>query len=31
MTERGTREFKYHLPLEIVTEKTPKTWTERLM
>lgn len=31
MQERGPKEFKYHLPLEIVTEKTPKTWTERLM
>lgn len=31
MEKRGPREFKYHLPLEIVTAKTPKTWTERLM
>lgn len=29
--ERGTKPFEYHLPLEFVTEKTPKTWTERLM
>jgi UDP-glucose 4-epimerase len=28
---RGARQFDYHLPLEIITEKTPKTWTERLM
>lgn len=27
---RGTKPFKYHLPLEIVNEKTPKTWTQRL-
>lgn len=27
---RGHREFKYHLPIEINNEKTPKTWTERL-
>ena len=25
----GPREFNYHLPLEIVNEKTPKTWVER--
>jgi UDP-glucose 4-epimerase len=28
---KGAREFNYHLPLEFVTEKTPKTWTDRLM
>ena len=28
--ERGTRPFDYHLPLEIVSEKTPRTWKERL-
>ena len=27
---RGTREFSYHLPLEIVNERTPKTWTQKL-
>ncbi len=27
----GAREFNYHLPLEFVTDKTPKTWTDRLM
>lgn len=26
----GPRPFKYHLPLEIVNSKTPKTWTDRL-
>ncbi len=30
MGERGTRPFKYHLPLEIVTARTPQTWTKRL-
>jgi len=25
------REFEYHLPLELITDKTPKTWTERLI
>jgi UDP-glucose 4-epimerase len=29
--ERGVKEFNYHLPLEFITEKTPRTWTERLM
>lgn len=29
--ERGPRPFEYHLPLEIVTEKTPTTWSRRLM
>ena len=28
---KGAREFSYHLPLEFVTDKTPKTWTDRLM
>lgn len=28
---KGARPFNYHLPLEFVTEKTPKTWTDRLM
>lgn len=27
--KRGTRKFEYHLPLEIVNEKTPKTWSEK--
>ena len=25
------REFSYHLPLELVTERTPKTWVDRLI
>ncbi|HEV2354033.1 MAG TPA: NAD-dependent epimerase/dehydratase family protein, partial [Puia sp.] len=29
--EQGPREFEYHLPLEIVSDMTPKTWTEKLM
>lgn len=29
--EQGVREFSYHLPLEFITERTPKTWTEKLM
>jgi UDP-glucose 4-epimerase len=28
---RGTKPFDYFFPIEIVNEKTPKTWTERLM
>lgn len=27
---RGTKPFKYHLPVEIVNAKTPKSWKERL-
>lgn len=27
---RGTRQFKYHLDLEIVNEKTPETWSKKL-
>lgn len=29
--KRGPRPFNYHLPLEIVSDKTPNTWTERTM
>ena len=29
--EKGAKEFDYHLPLEFITDKTPKTWTDRLM
>jgi len=25
------REFEYHLPIELVTDATPKTWTDRLI
>ena len=28
--ERGPKPFNYHIPLEIVTERTPRTWKERL-
>ena len=28
--DRGTKPFSYHLDLEIETDKTPKTWSERL-
>jgi UDP-glucose 4-epimerase len=28
---RGLREFNYHLPIEFITEKTPKTWSEKLI
>ena len=28
--QKGTRKFKYHIDLEIVTERTPKTWSQRL-
>lgn len=30
MRERGPKPFKYHLPIEIHTHKTPETWTERM-
>lgn len=30
MEQRGTRPFNYHLPLEIVTAKTPRTWTQKI-
>ena len=28
---QGVREFSYHLPIELVTEKTPRTWVDRLI
>ncbi len=28
---RGPRPFKYHVPLEIVNERTPETWRKQLM
>tara|TARA_Y100000034_G_scaffold20722_1_gene23725 strand:- start:1433 stop:2449 length:1017 start_codon:yes stop_codon:yes gene_type:complete len=28
--DRGAKQFRYHLAVEIVNEKTPKTWTEKL-
>ncbi len=30
MSARGTRPFNYHLPLEIITDRTPQTWTQRI-
>jgi UDP-glucose 4-epimerase len=27
---RGPKNFDYHLPIEIVSEKTPKTWTNKM-
>lgn len=29
--QQGPKEFKYHLDLEIISDKTPKTWKDRLM
>ena len=31
VVSRGVKPFDYSYPLEIITEKTPKTWSERLM
>jgi UDP-glucose 4-epimerase len=28
--DRGVKDFKYHLDLEIINEKTPKTWSQKL-
>lgn len=28
--QRGTKPFSYHLPLEIINDLTPKTWSQRL-
>ena len=28
--KRGVRKFSYHLPVEIVSDKTPKTWSQKL-
>jgi UDP-glucose 4-epimerase len=28
--KRGVRKFTYHLPVEIISNKTPKTWTEKI-
>jgi UDP-glucose 4-epimerase len=28
---RGTKKFQYHLPIEIVNEKTPDTWKNKLI
>lgn len=29
--KRGESEFEYHLPIEIINEATPKTWTKKLI
>lgn len=29
--EQGKKPFQYHIPLEIVNERTPKTWLEKMM
>lgn len=29
--KRGTLSFNYHLPLEIVNDKTPRTWVDKLI
>lgn len=31
ISSKGTKDFKYHIPLEIVSDKTPKSWLERLI
>ena len=28
--KRGAKEFEYHLPIEIVSDQTPETWTKKL-
>lgn len=28
---QGAKPFNYHLPLEFITEQTPKTWTQKLI
>ena len=30
MKEKGAKDFVYHLPIEILNDKVPKTWKERL-
>jgi UDP-glucose 4-epimerase len=27
----GTKPFRYHLPLEIINDRTPRTWTDKLL
>lgn len=29
--KQGVKDFDYHLPLEFITNKTPKTWTNKLI
>lgn len=31
MRERGPKKFDYHLPIEILTPETPRTWVDRLI
>jgi UDP-glucose 4-epimerase len=31
INQNGPRPFDYHLPIEFVTEKTPKAWTQKLI
>ncbi|MAV82946.1 MAG: epimerase [Pelagibacteraceae bacterium] len=31
ISKRGTKKFKYHLNLDIKSEKTPETWNEKLL
>lgn len=28
--QRGVKNFEYHLPVEIINDKTPKTWTKKM-
>ena len=28
---KGVRKFEYHLPIEFITDQTPKTWTDKLI
>jgi UDP-glucose 4-epimerase len=28
--KRGVRDFKYHIDLEIINDKTPRTWKDRM-
>lgn len=30
ISNRGPKQFEYHLPIEIANEKTPKSWTKKL-
>ncbi len=29
--QNGAKEFEYYLPIEIVNEMTPRSWTDRLI
>ena len=29
--KRGVKPFKYYMPLEIINNKTPKTWKDQLI